>query len=478
MVKNILRLPFWQIKSGFVSPSAAENSEPKRQKLSNESTTEPAIDMISDLPELVLFHILSFLPTNDAVATSILSTKWRFLWTKMTIFNFDDGLFPAGGSGPSGRRNRRLDAGKREIFVNFVDRVFLVTAATFMKKLSLKCGKRCGQNHINNWIRTAIGRGVEELDLTTYGHGLDYRLPGSSLFICKTLVALNLSGDVMINETSSGSFPNLKILYLTSVKYQSDDSVRKFISSCLVLEQLTVVRDREDNVVTFTISAPTLKHLTIDFRSCSDDSDRALKINAPALQCLNLFDDLSINFMVEDLTSLVEAKVDVFNKKMLMYNEGYRDSVVGFLMSLHNAKILCLRYHSVEVLSYYWISTRFQNLIRLVLQSRYCDWIALEDLLQQAENLETFHVNARFIHWREPEQVPKCVSSTLTRIFLGSFGCVKYERTMVKYFLNNAKVLKSMEILTYNVDELKKENTLQKILRFQRASQACQIKLS
>ena len=94
------------------------------------------------------------------------------------------------------------------------------------------------------------------------------------------------------------------------------------------------------------------------------------------------------------------------------------------------------------------------------------------------ENQETFHVNARFIHWREPEQVPKCVSSTLTRIFLGSFGCVKYERTMVKYFLNNAKVLKSMELLTYNVDELKKENTLQKILRFQRASQACQIKLS
>nr|XP_027061005.1 protein yippee-like At5g53940 [Coffea arabica] len=75
MVKNILRLPFWQIKSGFVSPSAAENSEPKRQKLSNESTTEPAIDMISDLPELFDCSVnISVGPREDRMMLSGMHT--------------------------------------------------------------------------------------------------------------------------------------------------------------------------------------------------------------------------------------------------------------------------------------------------------------------------------------------------------------------------------------------------------------------
>ncbi|WJX74447.1 trans-2-enoyl-CoA reductase (NADPH) [Trifolium repens] len=37
-------------------------------------------DMISDLPDCILHIILSFLPTKDAVKTSILATKWSELF--------------------------------------------------------------------------------------------------------------------------------------------------------------------------------------------------------------------------------------------------------------------------------------------------------------------------------------------------------------------------------------------------------------
>ncbi|KAK2370982.1 F-box/LRR-repeat protein [Trifolium repens] len=42
-------------------------------------------DMISDLPDYILHHILSFLPTEDAVKTSILATNWRYLYMDLFI---------------------------------------------------------------------------------------------------------------------------------------------------------------------------------------------------------------------------------------------------------------------------------------------------------------------------------------------------------------------------------------------------------
>ncbi|KAK2370900.1 F-box/LRR-repeat protein [Trifolium repens] len=45
-------------------------------------------DMISDLPDFILHHILSFLPTKDAVKTSILATNWRYMWTYLSALDF------------------------------------------------------------------------------------------------------------------------------------------------------------------------------------------------------------------------------------------------------------------------------------------------------------------------------------------------------------------------------------------------------
>ena len=41
-------------------------------------------DRLSSLHESILTRILSLLPTKDAVRTSVLSTKWIYLWTTLT----------------------------------------------------------------------------------------------------------------------------------------------------------------------------------------------------------------------------------------------------------------------------------------------------------------------------------------------------------------------------------------------------------
>ncbi|KAK6269748.1 hypothetical protein POUND7_006853 [Theobroma cacao] len=48
-------------------------------------------DIISELPDELLHHILSCLPTKDIVRTSAFSTRWRWLWTFFTIVSVDFG---------------------------------------------------------------------------------------------------------------------------------------------------------------------------------------------------------------------------------------------------------------------------------------------------------------------------------------------------------------------------------------------------
>ncbi|KAK3019976.1 hypothetical protein RJ639_003023 [Escallonia herrerae] len=60
----------------------ASSSEPQNQL--------PDEDRLSNLPDSLIYHILSFLPTKCAVITSALSTKWRYQWTSIANLVFCD----------------------------------------------------------------------------------------------------------------------------------------------------------------------------------------------------------------------------------------------------------------------------------------------------------------------------------------------------------------------------------------------------
>ncbi|CAL1385868.1 unnamed protein product [Linum trigynum] len=67
----------------------AEVSTPFRKKLKTSHHQRQEIDVVSNLPDHILHYILSFLDMKLTVQTSIVSKRWRFLWTGISVLNFN-----------------------------------------------------------------------------------------------------------------------------------------------------------------------------------------------------------------------------------------------------------------------------------------------------------------------------------------------------------------------------------------------------
>ncbi|MBA0733766.1 hypothetical protein Gogos_017745, partial [Gossypium gossypioides] len=164
------------------------------------------VDRVSDLPDSILCHILSFLSTKDAVVTSILSTRWRYLFTLLSNLVFDLGEFTSS--------DRRPKSSSIKIFLSFVGRM-LFFHKTNVDKFRLKCGIRVDCCHVYGWILAAVWRGVKHLDLTISYTNVK-TLP-DALFACRTLVALKLDIHFVLDVPKGVHFPSLKTLCLTSL---------------------------------------------------------------------------------------------------------------------------------------------------------------------------------------------------------------------------------------------------------------------
>ncbi|XP_016451265.2 putative F-box/FBD/LRR-repeat protein At4g00315 [Nicotiana tabacum] len=212
------------------------------------------VDRISDLPDLILCHILSFLPTHYAVWTSLLSKRWKNLRTNVDTLYFD--CF-----------NKKW---RKRNFTRFANRVLMYQLfLNKLKKFSLLWTKICDKDDIHAWVRWAIANGVEDFNLQKIGEtSRRVNLP-ISLYSCKTLGVLELRGQLLINCPGNICLPRLKTLSLVTVHYEGDErDVRKLISSCPMLQSLYIERKGYDNVSKFVISSRVLKNLKVKI---SDD---------------------------------------------------------------------------------------------------------------------------------------------------------------------------------------------------------------
>ncbi|KAF9590521.1 hypothetical protein IFM89_035730 [Coptis chinensis] len=242
----------------------------KQQKLLKQDDMSVAEDRISKLPNTYLHYLLSFLPTKDAVATSVLSTRWRFLWTSVPKLDFDyHGFY---GSG-------------------------------------------CDDSCISTWISAIVKHKVQELDLNHSSfRGESIVLP-LALFSCTSLQVLKLSSAGVVKVPSSISFPYLKILQLKYLEFFNECLTERF-SSFPVLEDLSISKCKWiNNSNRISISNTALKRLVMEITdSYKGGNIDFFKMNAPSLVSLSWVSDyLPIECNLSDMPSLASANV-IFQK--------------------------------------------------------------------------------------------------------------------------------------------------------------------
>ncbi|KAL9145928.1 hypothetical protein ABFS82_13G077200 [Erythranthe guttata] len=428
---------------------------------------EATIDRLSDLPDSVLTHILSFLPTKFSVRTSILGQRWRHLWTYVPNLDFD--------------------CSDQTIIDEVLSTHKFQSINTF--RLSSNSPKRTDPWIISTWINIAIDRNIRKLDLCFFDYTIC--LP-NRLFTCKTLVDLRLDSCGRIPDPGIAvRLPRLKKLHLVYVHYKDGESLANLVSRCPVLEELVIYLDMI-NYRYYRISSPTIKRLSMKIHPRGtyydpnsdkeqEEENHKMEIDTPALVYLHLVDYAARLIKTGPLTSLTEADIYLCNYVVADHYSLYARSVAGFIDGLHNVKCLNLDLsYSKEIIdsiSSVWSTRRrFHNLTKLELTSPY---LLLNMFIQNADNLQVLIFSKPFEvidSWMEPpQQVPECLLRNLRIVKLDQIEGQDDEFEYIRYILRNARVLERMEI-TYHCSFDSEANirTLKEILHSYRGSAACE----
>ncbi|CAM8880175.1 unnamed protein product [Rhodiola kirilowii] len=367
-----------------------------------------ATTTLNDLPEDILRHFISFLPTTlDAVKTTLISRKWGGLWRTITSLNFDQDSFPS------------EDSAVDQIlkFTSFVTQTLhLRLPSAPLRCFVLRYAYVSHQyaEFVDLWIQYAISHGASCLDVdlnkenyVTEGeeyenecravmadeeedyddsegeenhelwYDFDFWVLGLS---CVTNFKLRESKVLLPDLRMLGSdlqFGSIKSLLLDKV-YMTDRVIQDLMTCCVNLEALELSRIHgiEDlKLKSFKLQEMSLKHW---------DLGTSVEIFAPNLRLLVMAAFEAEEYFFTDVSGLIEARITS------IYYEDW-SKVVRLLT---HVQLLLVQNSWFELLlseKLLFDNFKFPNLKVLQLRTGYSkrEILGLGALLECCPNLET-----------------------------------------------------------------------------------------
>ncbi|XP_057803098.1 putative FBD-associated F-box protein At5g56440 [Salvia miltiorrhiza] len=217
------------------------------------------LDRLSELPDSLILSILSLLSsTRHVVRTTVLSKRWKDLWTTVPRLEFKD-------------ENREFICGVLEKW-----------RGAQIQRFCLLC--YCDEvpphtsSDVESWLLFAMDKQVEDLHI--YTNDIAY-CPPQSLYSCSSITKLDLEycwfeieGSVQLNQ--------LKMLSIRIPHSLSADAINKLLLGAPRLEDMTLI-DVEING-NFNIISRSLKTLIIQDAHINGE----LTIRAPNLLTLEI----------------------------------------------------------------------------------------------------------------------------------------------------------------------------------------------
>ncbi|CAN0891467.1 F-box/LRR-repeat protein At3g58930 [Linum grandiflorum] len=281
-----------------------------------------SIDRLSDLPDCILHHILSFLETKSSVQTSVLSRKWISLWKYVPVLTFVHSSFES-----------------RSSFYRFVEQFLSLRSGTsIVTRVTADIGYNYGYNYwkkdlldLDRIMKYAASHGIHVLELERTDIGNREVELWSRFQLLETLTLTSCNFDFADAAMDAfASFPRLETLKLV----QCSSSRRALKVTGPKLLNLEIVWPRFD---TLEIVAPKLQSFTLEINRLYTTKLDSSNWNLPSLNRANI--------------ALFGYKHYAFNHNVIVMKQFLEKSLLENLFKiLHNVQALNLKVETVQML--------------------------------------------------------------------------------------------------------------------------------
>ncbi|KAJ0724789.1 putative F-box domain, leucine-rich repeat domain superfamily, F-box-like domain superfamily [Helianthus annuus] len=311
-------------------------------------------DRLSGLQDDLILQILSFVGLKDAIGTSVLSPRWRYIWTSTPHLSFSSEDFPT-----------------TDKFSNFVNHVLSRrNNQAQVSSVNLYLRLKDGQDVAHRIMNYAFSHNVQRVNLTCWfgnitcfpDDDIGFSLSLSNSQTIKHLTFSRCCYYDHIALTSTSKLSSLTTLHLDHITLYDG-----FFSNCANLENLTLnccrmmgsnafkishprlcnltVNQGQGHLVsnTLDVAAPQLKNLTIT------EFGGSYRISAPELASLLFRGFAPFMFSTDALNLLEKAQLSLYSLNGLDSPDA--PSIISLLQKLHNVEDFSLSVEIIELLN-------------------------------------------------------------------------------------------------------------------------------